>query len=760
MRSAFIVLLLSTVVFIPQFVLAAAPVATVSLGAPITPKPASGAPFITFPLQLGWEGIEPAQSYRYELIGYQENGTPKEFLTAQSQSDPFSPDVVEFLEPQHPSSWYQDECKNLKNKDEDKDGKLDECTDGELRTFIKQQQKRLWHVKSCEDTEGTTCGPWSAVWDFTYLLEPAVLNTPAANANPSIPITLDWKDVSGAKSYDLITLPCPPWGVQDPDTDCYSLPISPEETVAPSEYADNECFFTRKSEYAWGVASCLDAQASFCTHPNDLTLQSFYTSASAPPLSTPDGPTLLEPYAKESIPPTAPVILENIPSVSKNTLLRWNGDMCAYFYRVNVFNEAGTRITQDDCLFSGSACTKEIGDETLLLEAVERLWDQPGDLDKTYSWSVTPCWSSMGPSFTPTPDCTNTTDSIQWYFHTTGKPPTLLTPVNNSSTKIPVALTWEPVGGAESYRYEILKDGVVVIDEFATEARVELAYETGVIDLNTQYSWRVKTCVDTEGKVCGQWSAAFQFTTFPLAGPDTPNPSNGGSTFLTSQVSWNNVLGANFYQYHLEYACRDEKETSERCLYKTQVDVCPADGSDPVTPSLVVEVEKIISSNSFELPYCVGKYKWAVRSCLDESCSVASPALLQDAPIWTLAALQPPPTGVGLVPCGKPTNEPATPYDETDSCQPKHILLLLQNLLDFILWKVSLFVLLILAVMTGATSYFSLGGPNALARIKTVFRSFFVGFLILMFAWMFVNIVLMLFGFQFEFFGRWWEISF
>ncbi|MDP4007109.1 MAG: hypothetical protein Q8P55_00740, partial [bacterium] len=74
--------------------------------------------------------------------------------------------------------------------------------------------------------------------------------------------------------------------------------------------------------------------------------------------------------------------------------------------------------------------------------------------------------------------------------------------------------------------------------------------------------------------------------------------------------------------------------------------------------------------------------------------------------------------------------------------------------------RVSLFVLLLLAVITGATSYFSLGGPNALARIKTVFRSFFVGFLVLVFAWTFVNIILMLFGFQFEFFGKWWEISF
>ena len=45
-------------------------IATISLKAPITPTPASGAPFIAFPLQLDWEDVPQAQSYRYELIGY------------------------------------------------------------------------------------------------------------------------------------------------------------------------------------------------------------------------------------------------------------------------------------------------------------------------------------------------------------------------------------------------------------------------------------------------------------------------------------------------------------------------------------------------------------------------------------------------------------------------------------------------------------------------------------------------------------------
>lgn len=758
--------------------------ATISLKPPKVPAPTSGAPFITFPLQLNWEDVPETKSYRYELIGYEEGGAPKEFFAAQSQSDPFPPAVLKFLEPQHPISWYQDEnCTAWKNVDKDGDGKLDTCNDEDIRKFIKERQKRLWHAKSCEDAGGTICGPWSAVWDFTYLLGPAKLNIPAAGTTVMIdqnsatperdPLLLNWDSVAGANSYDLITLPCPPWGVQDQTTDCYSLPISSEEVTVPSEYEDQECLFTRKSKYGWGVASCLDAQSSFCTYPGDFLLQSFFTSMSAPPLSAPDGPVLIEPLVKEDTPPIDPAQPETIPPISRDDTLRWSGDMCAYFYRVNVFNEAGVRITEDDCLFSGSACTKEIGEESLSAGNIERLWDQSSDLDKTYSWSVTPCWNSMGPSVTYSPDCTNTTDSPKWYFHTTGKPPTLLAPTNNSSTKIPIVLTWEPIGGAASYRYELSKDGLTkgdgsfqnklsVGDDPTPNPQATLAYATGVIEPGTQYWWHAKTCVDydaekKEAKACGQWSEAFQFTTFPLVVPTTPNPPDEGIIPLDQQVGWKNADAANAYAYHLEYACRNEKENKAECV-AYGANVCP-----DTTAVKIIEDNKVTSRNSFDLPYCMGQYEWKTLACLNDGClgpSETKTTWSNDGTAWKLTAIQPSFAGGGLVPCGRLANDDATPFDETEKCQLKHLGFLLQNLLNFILWKLSLATLLVLAVITGATSYFSLGGPNALARIKTIFKSFFAGFLILMFAWMFVNIILMLFGFHAEFFGRWWKLSF
>lgn len=724
--------------------------ATISLRPPsnLNLKPESGAPFIDFPLQLDWENVPAAQSYRYELIEYQENGGPKEFLAAQSKSDPLSPAVLGFLEPQHPITWYQE----LNKCDKNGDGK---CTDSEVRTFIKDQQKHLWHVKSCEDAEGIKCGPWSAIWDFTYLLGPATLKIPPANAsNVSLPLALDWDDMPGAESYNLMPSPCPSW-MQDSNGDCYSIPISPKDTTLLSEYKDDVCLFTKKSTYEWKVVSCLDEKAFFCTNPDDFSSQSFNTSISAPPILA---PKLLQPLVKTDAPPKTSSPAENIPSVSKTAALRWSGDSCAYFYRVNIFNEAGTRITEDNCLSSGSACTFNpteinIGDEALLLEKIQRLWDQPSDLDKTYSWSVTPCWSSMLLGIFPIPDCTNTTDSERWYFHTAGKTPTLTAPLNNASTKIPISLSWQ--GDGSSYRYQVAKNAEFT--QIAKEGTVqktsaEIAYAPPNIVPGTSYWWRVKTCVDENATTCGLWSATFKFSTFPFEAPSIL--PDGGQVFLTDAITWDSVSGANFYQYNLGYACRDEKETLQNCTaYNTNV--CPN-----TSATRTVKNAKIVSTNTFFLPYCTGMYTFAVRSCLDKDCTVATPSTLASATHQTLTAIQPPPSGVGLVPCGKLSNEPATPYNEVEPCQLKHAGFLLQNLLDFILWKISLFVLLILAVTTGATSYFSLGGPNGLARIKTVFRSFFAGFLMLVFAWMLINIILMLLGFKFQFFGRWWELSF
>ena len=79
----------------------------------------------------------------------------------------------------------------------------------------------------------------------------------------------------------------------------------------------------------------------------------------------------------------------------------------------------------------------------------------------------------------------------------------------------------------------------------------------------------------------------------------------------------------------------------------------------------------------------------------------------------------------GFIPCGRSADDASTSaFDESEPCGIQHIFLLLKNLLDFALWRLSLFILLVLAVITGAVSYFSLGEGKILVRIKSIWKSF------------------------------------
>ena len=737
--------------------------AVISLKAPVNPSPESGAPFTSFPLILSWENVPEAQSYRYELIEYKEwlqgktqsekdawikewtdadirdwmeDGVQNGFLTVISQQTKnFDSSVLKFLEPWYPASWYQgDDCTTWKKKDENNDEKLDECTDNDVRKFIKEKQQKIWHVKSCEDTRGTTCGPWSAVWDFTYLLSPPILKTP----DGSLPVTLDWDDVAGANSYEILAGPCPSW--MQETGDCYRI------TEKESRYEDDICFFTRNTYYVWQVASCLDENSQFCgpeSSQNDFT-----TALLTDPLSA---PTSLKPPLHEDGSPL---------TVSWQDSLSWNGPACGSFYQIRFTRDDGVQTefstpTEQSESVELSGNEKDEKGNLIEIPELKAFWGNASNLNRIFDWTTTPCWKTP---ISGVPDCTNTRVSAVAKLQTAGASPTLLQPADGSSTKIPILLSWQ--GDGASYRYQIAKDEEftqIATKGAALGTSIEIAYTPSDIIPGTPYWWRVKTCVDEKGDVCGPWSGAFTFSTFPLLIPDTPNPPDGGSITLDQQVSWKKADAANAYAYHLEYACRDEKENKEECV-AYGANVCP-----DIDAIKIIKDNKIITHNSFELPYCMGQYEWKALSCLDNKCEgppETKTTWSNGGVAWKLSALQPLSAGAGLVPCGRLANNDATPYDETEKCQLKHAGFLLQNLLDFILWKLSLATLLVLAVMTGATSYFSLGGPNALKRIKATFRSFLAGFLMLMFAWMFVNIVLMLFGFNFEFFGKWWEISF
>ena len=110
----------------------------------------------------------------------------------------------------------------------------------------------------------------------------------------------------------------------------------------------------------------------------------------------------------------------------------------------------------------------------------------------------------------------------------------------------------------------------------------------------------------------------------------------------------------------------------------------------------------------------------------------------------------------GLVPCGRTSDHPATSWDETEYCQFKHFFVLLKNILDFILWRLGLIALVFLMIVTFAVSYFSLGSPNVMVKIKSIWTSAGQGYAILFFGWIILNLILRALGFT----DTWWTITF
>ncbi|MBI2098267.1 MAG: hypothetical protein HYT49_01205 [Candidatus Wildermuthbacteria bacterium] len=114
-------------------------------------------------------------------------------------------------------------------------------------------------------------------------------------------------------------------------------------------------------------------------------------------------------------------------------------------------------------------------------------------------------------------------------------------------------------------------------------------------------------------------------------------------------------------------------------------------------------------------------------------------------------------TPYGLVPCGVDRDNPETPWNETNPCGSQHLFLLLQTLLTFVLWKLTPLIIVILVVATGAIFFFQFGGPEVLAKVRSIWAAVIKGVLILLFSWLFLNFLLGIFEFNISIFGRWYE---
>ncbi|MBI2642187.1 MAG: hypothetical protein HYW96_01280 [Candidatus Wildermuthbacteria bacterium] len=365
------------------------------------------------------------------------------------------------------------------------------------------------------------------------------------------------------------------------------------------------------------------------------------------------------------------------------------------------------------------------------------VWDTLS-FNSNYSWRVAACGGA--PESTELSGCGGW--SSERSFITTGKAPSGLgvSPTQEGRTAVPVAFDWDDASGAASYRMQLGPEQS--LNTFlAKESRITIDYPSlrpSVSEPGTAYEWRVKTCADTFGLVCGGWSATQTFRIAPLKTPTITQPlADQKEFFATTEFAWTKDFGSNFFHYQLSFLGPSVEEKSSSCQTP-----------HPVAKGLI---EKDGASIRLR---CLGQYEFGVVACADKACEALGPETTLALAVQSFAG-----KAGGLIPCDTNNDNPATiGLDEREPCQLKHLFLLVRNLVDFALWKLSLVILVAMTAFTGFTMYTSFGGMEVASKVRSIWKAVGIGFLILLFAWLLLNLVLGIAGFQVNLFGKWHEL--
>lgn len=471
-------------------------------------------------------------------------------------------------------------------------------------------------------------------------------------------------------------------------------------------------FFTKLTSYSWQSDTCVESSGEKCSDWS----QKWQFSVADFLLKK---PKLVSPPNDVKTPVGLPVTVA------------WSEIEGAMSYRYEVSG-----------ICSGKDCKVHSSDLTL---------DYPQlKLDTVYHWRVNPCWDYNAEK------CQNNW-SERFSFLTTGRPPKL----EPLASPIPVTFKWEAVPGAKSYRFTLHPSsgptvGTTIIEPI--EARLAkqptFTLDYPALLLNSEYTWRIETCARSGGGLCGKMSDPQVLKTLPLPSPIGLQPPDR-SQFVVGEknyyLSWASVPNAKFYKYRVEYVEKAPEETNnENC----QLGIITYGGT------FGRQTDK--PESDFIPLKCLGKYKWQVRACLGGLCETEGEGSPWSAPItFSLVSAPSPPGGAkSLVPCGRRSDNPNTPWNEAEPCQIKHFFILLYNILDFFLTRLIPIILVILVAATGVIFYLSFGAEDTLVRIKSLWRAAGIGFLLIFFGWFLVDIILKILGYNTGIFGPWWQIKF
>jgi len=363
-------------------------------------------------------------------------------------------------------------------------------------------------------------------------------------------------------------------------------------------------------------------------------------------------------------------------------------------------------------------------------------------LDTTYRWHVRSCW----PSLPLHPNDCDEAWSAWFGFRATGRPPKAdsMQPVDSSpNVPLPVTLQWEQVPGAQSYLLAINDKTIVVKPAGPDPVTYQLVYPD--INQDQIYLWKVQTCADAGATNCGQASDTMSFGTAALGtstGAQLPKDQetlHSQDLGLTNTFSWDQVPGAQYYRFSLTYADKSSLEKNPDCAAGKKVNT-------------------LVSQNSINIDtspqglYCLGNYTWNVQACMDRGCKDAGPI----SPDWklTLVSGESAKKGSGFMVCGQADDNPNTPYDERETCSAKHLFLVLERIINFVLFNLAFWLLPVLGVITAVIFYKSLGGPEVWETIRSWWRAIGIGYALLFFAWIIVGVMLRIFGYT----SVWWKI--
>lgn len=602
--------------------------------------------------------------------------------------------------------------------------------DDGLACFFRSGKKEInYRVKACCSANCTDCGPFVG-WNFSTgdfaepksPLDPDWNGPEAGTGFAPKDLQLEWcrtwmaksTPVDWAKSYRLmVTLDEERAGTQN----CHPLLVSNGQCVDANITGDSSTgivktsypvqgrndfnFFTRNRTYGWKMKTCYDETSSRCAEYGQSW--SFVTKNDQLGIPTATSPAD-DPQGEN--PAAMPVSLSWTTPDGANS----------FIYQ--------TTFTAGDQKSDWSSVPNSKSSPELKAQFdADNL--KP---DTIYKWRVRACAKF---------DFKDCDGWSPWFsFRTTGRPPAASS--MTQSAGVPATFSWPATGGAKSYNFSLSGSNAtstgeikaVTLNDPATLQNTKYTLNYPDINQGQNYTWKIQACAHSDGTACGAWSEPVWFASGQMTPPQDLEPANGSTVVVdgaSQDISWNAVLGALAYRYTLSLITPNEPN----CVREPIENIV-------VPPNDSVQID------------CLGEYQLVVQPCVDKECKSLGP---QSESNFVLSQQASDKKSMLLV-CGTNYDIPQTAWNERETCQPKHLLVLAAVIINFLLFRFSILLLPILAVITGLIFYSPLKTPEILEKVRSAWQAIGIGYGLLFMAWLLVGFILQAIGYP----GVWWKI--